>query len=295
MTIEVSNTMDVSYYYKLSDSVGKGDKTKVELLLGGKKLQGTDAYDILHTAVETGKENIIQLLLDHGADINFSNTYREHLLIAAIEAKDIGMVTLLLKFKANPNIQDQSKFTPLHRASKHEPKNNDIFIPIVKLLLSSGANVNSSNMFGDLPIHDAVNKNNKAMVELLLESGAEINIQNKTGDTPLHTAAQKGFVDMIKLLVKHGANIYIKNSSKHTPLAVAYDYNKLDAMPILLNLGAKISEIDNFVPKPTPCYSISMRPIQTGWHPNHRFINEEEYNEHGWDNQYRNKYSFDHY
>lgn len=78
---------------------------------------------------------------------------------------------------------------------------------MIESLLKYGANPNiqdNEEIGGNTPVHKAVEKNMIDIVDLFLQCGADGTIQNKNGFTLLHVAAKEGLTDMCKLLVAKG-------------------------------------------------------------------------------------------
>uniref|UniRef100_A0A6U4EIJ7 Uncharacterized protein n=1 Tax=Phaeomonas parva TaxID=124430 RepID=A0A6U4EIJ7_9STRA len=64
---------------------------------------------------------------------------------------------------------------------------NSAVLPVLKLLLKSGAPVGVANSEGDMPIHaemKRLRRDSAAVVELLVAYGADINAADRFGDTP---------------------------------------------------------------------------------------------------------------
>ena len=61
----------------------------------------------------------------------------------------------------------------------------------VKLLISKGADINSKDKGGNIPLHYAVKAGKIEVVQLLIEAGADINVKDNRDRTPLHMAKQK--------------------------------------------------------------------------------------------------------
>ncbi|KAM0520670.1 hypothetical protein ACHAPE_003067 [Trichoderma viride] len=76
------------------------------------------------------------------------------------------------------------------------------------LLLSYGANVDARGSCRRTPVHWAVSRKNLCLVELLLVCGADIDTTDSFGDTPLDQAAQSDDDDisLLKMLLEYGAN-----------------------------------------------------------------------------------------
>jgi ankyrin repeat protein len=170
----------------------------------------------LYEAAKEGKKDIVELLLNVGADVNKANredaTLPLHWAVAYAHAhKDI--VKLLLKAGADINAQSRFGYTALYVAVLNGHKD------IIELLLNANADINKAIDNGSTPLHAAVEKGNKNLVKLLLDAGVDVNAQDKRGEAPLSGAAQKNYKDIVELLLARGANINAKDAWDHrTPL-----------------------------------------------------------------------------
>lgn len=109
----------------------------------------------------------------------------------AITAEDIAEVTAALDAGANVNhVDDNDGYTPL-TAAIQDPRDNLTLLPIIRLLLSRGANVNMANTFGDAPLHCAAHYNNVPVIDILLEAGADLRARNDDGRTSREVARQE--------------------------------------------------------------------------------------------------------
>jgi ankyrin repeat protein len=104
-------------------------------------------------------------------------------------------------------------------------------VPLMKLLLSKGADPNIATFNGTTALMAAAGVNwvigqtyseSPSMwieaVKLCLELGADVNATNSMGLTPLLGAVNRGSNDIIELLVQRGARLDIKDKEGRTPL-----------------------------------------------------------------------------
>jgi ankyrin repeat protein len=106
-------------------------------------------------------------------------------------------VSILLRYKANPNIVANGGWGPLHSAMlTNKPK-------ITEILLENGANVNyPSDVFLDTPLHIAVRFERLCHhIPNLFEYGADASLSSKLYDSPLEFAAGRNFAS-VEFLVK---------------------------------------------------------------------------------------------
>lgn len=132
-------------------------------------------------------------------------------LLAIIRYNELNdLVELMLKHKANPNVQDKSGNSTLHHAAT---KNN---AKAVSLLLQAKASINIIDNYGETPVHTAVRSNSYEALYVLLSLGANPNIQDAFNHTPLHIALQKDIfssglqqnrLKIIKMLLHFGASL----------------------------------------------------------------------------------------
>ena len=144
-----------------------------------------------------------------------------------------NVIQLLLERGANPNIAEHDGWTPLHWAALNGNSN------VMQLLLERKADPNSATSFGCTPVHMAAGKGNKDVVQLLLNRGANVNITNKRRETPLHDAAERGHKDVVQLLLNAGADPNKINNWKRTALHYAGRWGNKDVVQLLLNRGTR--------------------------------------------------------
>ncbi|GAB6178795.1 hypothetical protein JCM14036_01140 [Desulfotomaculum defluvii] len=161
-------------------------------------------------ASEKGHNDIIQLLLKNGAEVNaIQSTAGITPLNLAIIGGNVETIKLLLKGGADVNLSDEKDgMTPLMLASGVVPniKNS---CETVKLLLDSDAEVNAVDKnFGWSALHYAVYEGNQEKVQVLLDEGADINIKGNDGQTPLIRASIVGNAEVVQLLIRNGADVF---------------------------------------------------------------------------------------
>lgn len=134
--------------------------------------------------------NIQQIteLIEAGADVNAVNEFRQTPLHKAIELGRRETAELLLDKGANINaVTIGGKETPLHVAVRCNRKE------LVELLLNKGANINAVDNLDMTPLHFALKYNREELVRLLLDRGANVNAVDKKGRTPLSIVASDDY------------------------------------------------------------------------------------------------------
>src|SRR5215467_6389382 len=127
----------------------------------------------------TPYEDVEELLPAKGSDVNGATA----LHYAAYKDRN-DVVQLLLAAGANVNAKDRFSCTPLHYAVRWGRNK-----AVAESLLGRKAKVNTKDICGETPLHWVAVFWHKDVAELLLANKADVNAKTKNGDTPLHLAA----------------------------------------------------------------------------------------------------------
>ncbi|KXJ11654.1 poly [ADP-ribose] polymerase tankyrase [Exaiptasia diaphana] len=157
------------------------------------------------------------------------------------EEEKVGQIfRCLVENGCSVNAKDKYGNTPLKLAAE---KGN---IPILKLLLEKGADVNKKDdLSGDTPLHWAAKNDKVKAVHTLLTSGFEdvdVNIQNDSLKTPLHLAVENKSKNVVLLLLYYKANPKQKNKDGEPPLRYAETNNLSDIEKLLKEPSETYSE-----------------------------------------------------
>lgn len=192
----------------------------------------------LHVAAAKGNIEVLQLLLDHGADLGATRTDGRTAFHDAATWGNVEAVKLMLKNGAEINAVDNERFTPLLLStfySRHE---------VSQLLLEMGADWKKPNDGGWTVLHFAAGAGFVDIVKRLIDSGADKNGTDDTGMTPMAIAASTGQQDVIDYLIRLGAN-----DESGFPAYQAASSGQLDVVkffleynPSILNTASKTGE-----------------------------------------------------
>lgn len=188
------------------------------LLEHGATVQSEEGF-MVHAAVLNRNQGLVTLLLDHGASINEFDEEGGTPLNTATKSGDLEMMQFLIDQGADvnacgPETEDNwaTYITPLHTAAGGRNDNC-----VVTLLLDHGANTEVVDNGEKTPLHWAVKMETDGRLRALLERGANVNSRDINGDTPLHISAAKGKEANIQALIEYGADPTIMNNQRQTP------------------------------------------------------------------------------
>lgn len=154
---------------------------------------------------------ILKLLLNiRRIDLNFPNEEGERAIhIVAYNGK-VDLVRILIDRGASLNFLDHNDNNALHHATMNysSPRTEET----VEFLLSRGVNPDARNMQGNTALHNAADSGRTNLIKSLLRMMADENIQNGDGNTPLHIAAMNGNIEVVRLFVYYGAELTINNA-----------------------------------------------------------------------------------
>lgn len=222
----------------------------------------------LAIAAENGKDDVVKLLLEKGADVNARDNdnmtpfvvafFGGHKDIAiqlidakadldgetpngntcldlAVSEKDMKFVRLLLENGASVTKSEGRRPVGILRMSVQQGN-----LEITTILLSHGASPFEVDDEGLTATHDAVQADDPAMLETLLQNAIK-HVPEVFDWTPLHLAAMMGDVELIKA---HATLIDVKDTRGRTPLHWASLRGHLEAVNTLCNMQTDLQAQD---------------------------------------------------
>ncbi|XP_052062916.1 ankyrin-1-like [Mytilus californianus] len=205
--------------------------------------------------------SIVQLLLEHQADVSLRNYKGQTALHIACESGDCDVVEMLLERKADIAVCDNEGNSPLDLACQREHTD------VVKLLLVSITDISQLDNDGKTVLHSVCKgygsrrkdeesgndipyflqrdtDGHKSIIELLFDKHADIYKRNKHGETPLHLACEYGPVDIVAMLLKKGADISLCDNKGQSTVFKACGGGNDDILDVLLEKNANVSVCD---------------------------------------------------
>ena len=173
-----------------------------------------------------------RLLLNRGADVELTTPDGLTPLYVACVGGFYGMACLLIFVgRANvDNCRPGDGGTPLSIAS------SDGHLPIARLLINRGADVNRTYEGGSTALILACQNGHTEIARLLIDRGAEINAALQDGRTCFFLACQNNHYDVVELLMQKGAITDKADNRGMIPLEIAIG-NAHSAIAELLRPG----------------------------------------------------------
>lgn len=219
-----------------------------------------DGVTALHVAAQGGYLDMVNMLLEAGADVSHLDDAKRSALVLAVQGNHGEVASVLVAAGSDPNVpyvddegeshnllfdaivvenedfalsliekgadiyyKDEKKVTTLLQAS-HRGLDK-----IVKALLESHASNGKDGLINDVSedgitaLIAASSEGNADCAKLLIAAKADLNSKDKDGTNALMAAAARGHLEVVTLLLESGSKINEQNSDGHTALMFAYN------------------------------------------------------------------------
>ena len=193
-------------------------------------------------AVLTGRTEVVEILISHGADINQTDTLpRSRSLSNHSEINSAGGDPLV-------QLSEIKGFTPLCHAAMKGHKD------IAELLIRKGANVNLHE-----PLLLALAHQHTCVAKLLISNGTNINqkkvcrkelecflCDGRAPVTALHIAVDNGDLEIVKLLIENKAALCARNGNQmcyQDPLHIALKRSNPEIAECLIRAGSNVNAV----------------------------------------------------
>ncbi|KAK6983594.1 ankyrin repeat and KH domain-containing protein 1 [Biomphalaria glabrata] len=209
--------------------------------------------ETLIRAVKLGDIELIQVLLDAGADIDGVHDNKTPLMSAV----HIEVFNFLINKGADVNFKTNT--TPLINALSQNYfedvrpvfygkldliNTEEKLFRVVDTLVKNGANLEDTNQNGYTALRISIGSRLGVRgLKLLLENGAEVNRKNKHGLTALHVAAMADEYDCAETLLEYGADVNVRCRDGRTPLHRALNNSRL--VKLFLKSQANVNAEDS--------------------------------------------------
>uniref|UniRef100_A0A1A9V4K4 Transient receptor potential cation channel subfamily A member 1 n=1 Tax=Glossina austeni TaxID=7395 RepID=A0A1A9V4K4_GLOAU len=204
----------------------------------------------LHCASMFDHPDIVEYLVQEGADVNaLDKEHRSPLLLAASRS-GWKTVHLLIRLGANIGIKDASSRNVLHLVIMNGGRLQEFAEEVCKTQTQAQLELllNEKDNTGCSALHYASRDGHIRSLENLIRLGACINLKNNNNESPLHFAARYGRYNTVKQLLDSEKGSFIINESDGeglTPLHIASQQGHTRVVQLLLNRGALLHRDHN--------------------------------------------------
>lgn len=185
----------------------------------------------LYAAAISGREDMVTMLLDHGADVNFIDPHASGGTLGAAVAKNsLKLAQMLLEAGANVDLpRSPSQRTPLIDALDFD------HAEMAQMLIDHGADINAVTSEGGSALHYAASRGLSSLVLQCLQGGAKTEVPLvEDGRTPLFWAMRSYNLSVVKHLLDFGASTSAITTFQRTLAMDACQLGFVEVLPLLL-------------------------------------------------------------
>ncbi|KAJ3967390.1 ankyrin repeat-containing domain protein, partial [Lentinula raphanica] len=240
LTLKDCNILHIIAYLGLTESAGRLFSNILASHSNPQNHKTSHKGDALGSVIQAaaygGHKDIVELLLDNGADIEAQGGFHGTAIEAAAAKGHKDIVELLLLHNANVNTQGGYYGTAMQAAAAEGYKD------VVELLLLHNADVNAQSGEYGTAIEAAAELGHKDIVELLLKHNADVNIQGGYYESVMKAATAQGHIDILEILLLHGADVNdVQSGEFGTAIEVAAEVGSKDIVEWLLMHNADVN------------------------------------------------------
>ncbi|WP_257282218.1 ankyrin repeat domain-containing protein [Endozoicomonas sp. ISHI1] len=214
---------------------GDLDQLEKSLAEGVNVNAALDDFTALMLASILGHKDIVERLINAGANLNARNKNGATALFMAAQENNTDCVKILIEAKADLNARTMDGATPLLIAAKKGHTD------IVKLLIEAKADLNARIKDGATALFIAAQRGRTVIVKILIEAKADLNARTKDDATPLFIATQKGYTLIVRLLIKAKADLNARTTRGVNSLYIAAQNGHTDIVKALIEAGADLN------------------------------------------------------
>jgi ankyrin repeat protein len=177
----------------------------------GTSSNGICRYPLYIAAGHSKSANMVQLLIDRGADVKKKDNTGQTALHSVAYLSGLDRIAILLEHGADINALDNNGITPLHiicgkwhNYSANPKRYRHSVRELLKFLVAHGADVNVKTKAGETPLHMAAENNRFEQAIALCALGANMEAMDNDGSMPIDLAMENHHQEMVQLLGMEG-------------------------------------------------------------------------------------------
>jgi ankyrin repeat protein len=241
----------------LTIASSKGDREMVEMLLEkGADVNAKDRVDqtALMAAYRRGDQEILKLLIEHNADVLAKTGSGWTVLMMAFSDKDMHTAYMLLEYTGK---NDAALMASVSAWKEAVSKGDE---PELKRLLDVEAMRNFLSIKQlELKLESAVLNDDLVAVKQILEIGLGVDTRYRTGQPLLTLACQGSHGEIVKLALERGADVNALDDEGRSALMSASQTGNYTTVSLLLDRGAQINVGDRYGQTPLIYASLAGR------------------------------------
>ncbi|KAJ9405424.1 hypothetical protein DTO045G8_6827 [Paecilomyces variotii] len=205
------------------------------------RLEADSGGILLQCAAAAGHDDLVETLIGHGAEVNWTGSYYGTALQAASRFGHVRTTRILLDVGSDPSISGGKHGTALRAAVVARS------LQVVTLLLQSGSYKRGQGPELSIALQHALSHQDTDIALALVAAGANVQMENQSGQPLFIQACATGHFPLIKELLKIGVNVNVygaKSAMAHqetgSPVHAAIHIQRPDLVKMLLANGFEL-------------------------------------------------------
>ena len=204
-----------------------------------------DTYTALYRALTRGDCQMVEALIDAGADVETKPVCGFPPLLSASYDGNLSIVKMLVEAGASVRATDEYIDTCLTLAAEKGHTKTVRYLAGLK-----DVDVNHAADENKTALHSAATEGRSAMVQALINAGADIEAKDDLGFSPLLHASWSGKFSAVKKLVEAGASVCATGEVSDTCLTLAAEEGHTETVRYLVGLPEVDIEARNYHARP---------------------------------------------
>ncbi|WP_375002896.1 ankyrin repeat domain-containing protein [Aeromicrobium sp. CTD01-1L150] len=198
-------------------------------------------------ATSEGFLDLLDLTLQHGADVDDLDSFRGTGVIRAAERGHADVVGRLVTAGVDPDHVNRLGWVALHEALVFaKPERRQQYLDTVRVLVAAGADVTvRAERDGRSPAELAALHELAPQSNLVRRAARSGQAPRAEAERRLLRAAAEGDADTVALALRQGARLEVRDDHERTPLLLAVAGDHLGAARLLVHLGADPDAVDD--------------------------------------------------
>ena len=190
----------------------------------------------LSVAAFFGRREIVDLLLERGADINKGDEENgATALFQSIMGLEPEIARLLVDRGGDVNRKTKPGMSALMLAAASKQ------VDTAAMLVEHGADVGAKDAEDLTPLMYAAEGGSPEIAGLLIDRGAEVDAKSNVGATALMAAVEMGHADAFRILLERGADVNLRGGNGWTALWIAVEERRPEMARTLIDKGADVN------------------------------------------------------
>jgi len=183
-------------------------------------------------ALAADQLDVVNLLIDAGADLNVTSYTEGNALITCVQKQNIELMASLIEKNASVNVKSPWGGTALNSAVSAGN------MKMYRLLLKGNAELDVKDKQGATPLIKALQIGNSRMIQSLIEGKADVNIVDNNGMSPLDLCVKNDKMMEINWLIANDADVNRQHTHGRTALMYALHLQKPAICNTLIDANA---------------------------------------------------------